>query len=199
MPSKKTEVSEPKSRNAVLTRQRILEAAVAQFAEEGFAKASIDRIVEAVDLTKGAVYHHFKDKSQLFEAAFLAVEDRFSERLQAGLRGVDDPRVRLTIGIDLFLAACRDPQFLRVAVLEAPAALGWERWRQLEEDYFLGVVTASLAAQYGEVAAGDLAPMVVGAASAAGLALGTAGASRSASERQRLAGLVVGMVDGLRP
>src|ERR1019366_2209767 len=84
MPSKKTEVSEPKSRNAVLTRQRILEAAVAQFAEEGFAKASIDRIVDAVGLTKGAVYHHFKDKSQLFEAAFLAVEDRFSERLPAG-------------------------------------------------------------------------------------------------------------------
>ncbi len=197
MPPKKTAVQEPKTRNAALTRQRILEAAVAQFAEEGFARASIDRIVEAVGLTKGAVYHHFKDKSELFEAAFLSLEDHFSERLQAGLRGTDDPRARLGIGIDLFLAACRDPRYLRVAVLEAPAALGWERWRQLEADYLLGVVTDSLTALLGKEAAGDLAPLVVGAASAAGLALGTAGASRSAGERQRLAGLVARMVDSL--
>ena len=199
MPSKKSEVAAPKSRDAVRTRQRILDAAVAQFADEGFARASVDRIVEAVGLTKGAVYHHYKDKSQLFEAAFVAVEGRFSERLEAGLRGIDDPRTRLTVAIDLFLAACRDPQFLRVAVLEAPAALGWERWKQLEEDYLLGAVTMALAALHGEETAADLAPVVVGAASAAGLSLGAVGPSRAASERQRLGVLVLQMVDGLRP
>lgn len=177
-----------------------MQAAIPQFAEEGFAKASIDRIIEDLDLTKGAVYHHFRDKSQLFEAAFVTVEDRFLGRLETGLVGVDDPRERLATCIDLFLAACREPEYLRIAVLEAPAALGWERWKELEDHRLVGVVAAQLAALHGEQS-GDTgsATMVVGAASEAGFELSAVSAPRVASERQRLGGLVMRMVDGLSP
>ena len=60
-----------RSRNAETTRAAIVQAAVTQFAQQGFANASIDRIAGEAQVTKGAVYHHFKDKAQLFEAAFV--------------------------------------------------------------------------------------------------------------------------------
>jgi AcrR family transcriptional regulator len=198
MQTKNSRAGVRRVRNAEATRTAIVRAAIAQFAEEGFAKASIDRIAKRADVTKGAVYHHFTDKAQLFEGAFIAVEDRFLERLDPGLRGIEDPRELLATSIGLFLAQCREIDFLRIAVLEAPAALGWERWKELEGDYLLGVVTTALAALNGE---GDGYPtsatMVIAASSAAGLELHGASPVRVAAERERLAGLIMRMVDCL--
>jgi AcrR family transcriptional regulator len=184
-------------RNAETTRAAIVHAAVSQFAEEGFANASIDRIAGQAEVTKGAVYHHFKDKAQLFEAAFVAVEDGFLEKLEAGTNGIRDPRKLLATGIDLFLASCRDATFLRIAVLEAAAALGWDRWKELEARYLVGFVSTALTGLNGEKADSASAPLVVAAASAAGCELSRVNASRATVERLHLGALIMGMVDGM--
>jgi AcrR family transcriptional regulator len=186
-----------RSRNAETTRAAIVQAAVTQFAQQGFANASIDRIAGEAQVTKGAVYHHFKDKAQLFEAAFVAVEDGFLERLEAGTSGMDDSRKLLAMGLDLFLASCRDATFLRIAVLEAPAALGWDRWKELEGQYLLGFVSSALAGLSGGDADSVPADLVVAAASAAGCELGAVSASRASAERHRLRALIMRMVDGI--
>ncbi len=196
MHSNRTGTEGRRSRNAETTRAAIIHAAVSQFAKEGFANASIDRIAAEAQVTKGAVYHHFKDKAQLFEAAFVAVEDGFVERLEAGTSGIDDSQKRLATGIDVFLASCRDATFLRIAVLEAPAALGWNRWKELEGHYFLGFVSTALA---GGSEDADSMPghLVVAAASAAGSELSTVNASRATAERHRLGELIMRMVDAI--
>jgi AcrR family transcriptional regulator len=187
-----------RSRDAVATRKALVDAAIAQFAEEGFARASIDRIAKAADLTKGAVYHHFADKEQLFEGAFTALEDRFLEKLGSGTDGIDAPRPRLVATIDLFLAQCRQPDYLRIAVVEAPAALGWERWKELGERYFAGRVSTALDSLYGSDGTDPAAAgLLVAAASAAGLELSTVAAHRAPAERQRLGALLMRMADAL--
>jgi AcrR family transcriptional regulator len=199
MHSDRTGTEGRRRRNAETTRAAIVHAAVSQFAQEGFANASIDRIATEAQVTKGAVYHHFKDKSHLFEGALVAVEDGFLERLEAGTSGIDDSEKLLATGVDLFLANCRDATFLRIAVLEAPAALGWERWKELEGHYFLGFVSNALAGLNGEDADTAPADLVVAAASAAGCELAAVSASRATSERHRLGALIMRMVAGISP
>lgn len=53
---------------AAATRERILDAAAAVFAEHGLAHASLEQVAEKAGLTRGALYFHFKDKCALFEA-----------------------------------------------------------------------------------------------------------------------------------
>ncbi len=171
---------------AETTRAAIVQAAVEQFAAEGFAKTTIDTVAQAARVTKGAVYHHFKDKAELFEAAFVVMEERLLAKVSAGVAGIEEPMALIAAGVDLYLAECCEDDFRRIAVQDAPGALGWARWKEIEEQYFLGLVTASLAALADQgiidLPPGDLAArMLLAAMSEAGLAV--AAAPRPAAER----------------
>ena len=186
---------------AETTRAAIVQAAVEQFASQGFAKTTMDNVAQAARVTKGAVYHHFTDKAELFEAVFVVMEERLLARVTAGVSGIDDPFELMATGVDLFLAECCEADFRRIAVQEAPAALGWARWKEIEEQYFLGLVASALEslAQAGLIAlpSGDLtARMLLAAMSEAGLAV--AASPRPAAERRRAGALVMQFVSGLR-
>jgi AcrR family transcriptional regulator len=186
---------------AETTRAAIVQAAVEQFASEGFAKSTMDNVAQAARVTKGAVYHHFTDKAELFEAVFVVMEERLLARVTAGVSGIDDPFELMATGVDLFLAECCEADFRRIAVQEAPAALGWARWKEIEEQYFLGLVAGALEAlaQAGLIAlpSGDLtARMLLAAMSEAGLAV--AASPRPAAERRRAGALVMQFVSGLQ-
>jgi AcrR family transcriptional regulator len=184
---------------AEATRSAIVEAAISRFRADGFAKTTMDSIAETARVTKGGVYHHFKDKAELFEAAFVAMEERLVGRVVAGAAGARDPWEVAAAGIEVFLAECSEPDFRRIALEEAPAALGWGRWKQIEEKYFLDLVKAALngLAQAGHIEPpdGDLAARVVLAA------MGEAGLQVAASadvpaERERARHLLLRMLTG---
>jgi AcrR family transcriptional regulator len=186
---------------AETTRAAIVQAAVERFATDGFAKTTIDAVAETARVTKGAVYHHFEDKADLFEAAFVVMEKRLLANVTEGVAGIDDPWDLMAAGVDIFLAECCEADFRRIAVQEAPAALGWSRWKDIEEQYFLGLVTAALEglAQGGfiDIPPGDLtARMLLAATSEAGLAV--AAAAKPEAERERVGTLVMQFVAGLR-
>ena len=185
---------------AETTRTAIVEAAIAQFTADGFARSSIDAVAESARVTKGAVYHHFKDKADLFEAAFVVMEERLLARVTGGVEGIEDPWELIARGIDLFLAECCEADFRQIALQEAPAALGWTRWKEIEERYFLGLVAAALdgLVQGGYIdIPGDLtARMVLAAMAEAGLAV--ASATEPETERQRAGALVMRLLEGLR-
>ncbi|HEV3131897.1 MAG TPA: TetR family transcriptional regulator [Acidimicrobiales bacterium] len=186
---------------AETTRAAIVQAAVEQFASEGFARSTMDNVAEAARVTKGAVYHHFTDKAELFEAVFVVMEERLLARVTAGVSGIDDPFELVATGVDLFLAECCEADFRRIAIQEAPAALGWARWKEIEEQYFLALVAGALGAlaqaQLIALPSGDLtARMLLAAMSEAGLAV--AASSRPEAERRRAGALVMRFVSGLR-
>jgi AcrR family transcriptional regulator len=185
---------------AETTRAAIVEAAVGLFAADGFARTSMDAIAQAARVTKGAVYHHFKDKAELFEAVFLLMEERLLAKVMAGEEGITDPWELMATGVDIYLAECAEPDFRRIALEEAPAALGWSRWKEIEERYFLGAVTAVMEAMAGDghlhIPPGDLsARMLLAAMTEAGLAVA---ASPTEDERWRVGALVMRFLGGLR-
>jgi AcrR family transcriptional regulator len=188
---------------AEVTRTAIVEAAITRFTSDGYAGANIDSIAEVARVTKGAVYHHFADKSALFEAAYVAMEDRLLADVLAAVEGVDDPWQALRIGAEVFLAECCRPDFRRIALEEAPVALGWARWKASEEQYFLGLVRGAIDAMAaaGLIAIpskGDLtARMLLAALNEAGLSV--ASASDPDAERARAAELIDRLLSGLRP
>jgi len=186
---------------AETTRAAIMDAAVERFTADGFPRTSMDTIAEAARVTKGAVYHHFRDKAELFEAVFVLMEQRLLAKVTSGVAGVTDPWALMARGIDIFLEECGEADFRRIALEEAPAALGWARWKETEEKYFLGLVSGALAglAEAGliTIPSGDLtARMLLAAMSEAGLVV--AASKNPEEERRRVGALVMRLLDGLR-
>ncbi|WP_348672445.1 TetR/AcrR family transcriptional regulator [uncultured Abyssibacter sp.] len=55
----------PTRRQPDATRQRLLDAAFAEIHRYGYHASSLDQILRATDVTKGALYHHFRNKQAL--------------------------------------------------------------------------------------------------------------------------------------
>lgn len=185
---------------AEITRTAIVDAAVRCFTEDGFAGASMDTIAATARVSKGAVYHHFTDKTKLFEAAFISMEERLQTDVAVGVEGITDPWELVHRGVSLFLQACCDTQFRRIVLEEAPTALGWQRWKEIEERYFLGMVTAAVVglARAGLIQVPDeqlVARMFLSALGVAGMAVPTA--AEQDAERNAMAQLVMRFLGGL--
>jgi AcrR family transcriptional regulator len=160
MESNSTNKQEQRSR---ATRERLLAAARALFAERGYAAVGTEEIVRAAGVTRGALYHQFRDKEQLFEAVFEEVEAETTQRIaEAALtNAATDPLGALHAGARAFLAVCAEPEVERIALLDAPAVLGWQRWREIGFRHGLGLVAATLQAgmDAGAIARQPLTPL----------------------------------------
>lgn len=187
---------------AEVTRAAIVEAAVKRFAADGYAGTNLDSIAELARVTKGAIYHHFSNKSELFEAAYTAMEKRLLSNVLAGIEGIEEPWDAIRVGADLFLVECCKLDFSRIALEEAPVALGWARWKATEEKYFLGLLSSALdaMAEAGLIAIpaeGDLtARMLLAALDEAGLSV--ASSTDPHAERERAGDLIHRLLSGLR-
>jgi AcrR family transcriptional regulator len=136
-----------KAEQSEATRAALLAAARKLFAERGYADVGTEEIVRAAGVTRGALYHHFAGKLQLFEAVYEELERELVESVaQAAELQTSNPLEVLQLGAQAFLDACEDPAIERIALLDAPAVLGWERWREIGMRYGLGVVQATLQA-----------------------------------------------------
>ncbi|GAC1549286.1 MAG: TetR/AcrR family transcriptional regulator [Polyangiales bacterium] len=123
------------------TRQEILDAARALFGKEGYADASLQRVVAEAHVTKGALYHHFADKRALFLAVFEDVKRRLSHRVTNQFFGhghyepPEEPWRDVARWSEALLREYGDPQVQRICLVDAPAVLGWQEMRRLDERY----------------------------------------------------------------
>jgi AcrR family transcriptional regulator len=129
------------------TRAALVAAARPLFAERGFGGVGTEEIVRAAGVTRGALYHQFADKTELFAAVYEAVEQEISAGLDAKIGGADvtDALALMRMGAAAWLEAASDPEVQRVVLLDAPAVLGWERWREIGMRYGMGLVEGVLA------------------------------------------------------
>src|SRR5689334_20135959 len=140
------------------TRRLLVTAARTLFGERGYASVGTEEIVRAAGVTRGALYHQFRDKADLFAAVAEEVEAEIAERI-AGAAGMEAGSVdALRSGARLFLDACAEPEVERIILLDAPAVLGWEAWRDLAGRYGLGLVQFGL---HAAIEAGAIAPQPV--------------------------------------
>lgn len=104
------------------------------FAKKGYSGANTEELVESARVTKGALYHHFANKKELYHAVVEDAEQELVEKLEAAGAG-KPPWDRLRAMCRAYLDACRDPALARMLVLEAPVVLGWKAWCNLEQKY----------------------------------------------------------------
>ncbi|HYO01160.1 MAG TPA: TetR/AcrR family transcriptional regulator [Mycobacterium sp.] len=130
------------------TRARLLEAGRQLFAIDGFAGVSTQAIVDAAGVTRGALYHQFGDKTGLFAAVYEEVERDLVSTITTRIvtAAPPDQLAAMRIGARLFLEECSRPDVQRIGLIDAPAVLGWARWREVGMKYGLGVIEAMLAA-----------------------------------------------------
>ena len=151
------------------TRRQLVTAARALFGARGYADVGTEEIVRAAGVTRGALYHQFRDKADLFAAVAEQIEAEITNRIAAGAaEAAADPMDALRAGARLFLDACAEPEVERIILLDAPAVLGWEAWRDLAGRYGLGLVQLALQAAMDAGAIVQqpvvpLAPVLIGA------------------------------------
>src|SRR5215208_2571038 len=144
--------------DARATREALIEAALALFTENGYADVGTEEIVARAKVTRGALYHHFEDKRDLFRAVFQRVEGGLMERIGARMKAASDPWELMLNGMRSFLDACEEPAVKQVALTDAPSVLGWQEWREIDNRHGLGLTRTALE---GAVAAGVLRPTAV--------------------------------------
>lgn len=129
------------------TRALLMDAARKLFADKGFAEVSTQAIVASAGVTRGALYHQFEDKAGLFAAVYEEIEREIVADIvrQIGERRPADPLEAMRSGARLFLDACAAPDVQQIVLIDAPAVLGWARWREVGMKYGLGVIEGMLA------------------------------------------------------
>jgi AcrR family transcriptional regulator len=127
------------------TRAALIAAARELFAAQGYAAVGTEQIVHRAGVTRGALYHHFAGKQELFRAVYEQVERELTQRIvtEVPLAG-GDPVTVLREGTATFLDACLDPEVQRIALLDAPAVLGYRAWRDIGERYGFGLLHAAV-------------------------------------------------------
>jgi len=171
------------------TRGRLIATARRLFAEKGFAATSTEEILSEAAVSRGALYHHFASKTDLFQATFEAVEDELTARVldAATIGGETDPMRILEVGFDAFLDQCVNPEVQRIVMLDGPTVLGWDTWHELDERYAFGTLKTvlTLAAQTGRVeesAVEPLAHLLLGAIMQAGMVVARAEDPKAAKQ-----------------
>jgi AcrR family transcriptional regulator len=128
------------------TRDRLVATGRELFAERGYDATSIEAILAAAGVARGALYHHFATKEALFDAVLDRLVAEIADAAADAARGARDPVEGLRRGCSAWLRMALDPAVQRIALVDAPAVVGWTRWRELDEVHTLGGLRANLEA-----------------------------------------------------
>lgn len=131
------------------TRATLLRAARAIFAAQGYEAAATEEIVRRAKVTRGALYYHFKDKRALFDAVVGDLAREIAARIDMAVP-TNDPLEGLIIGTSAFLDACLEPAARRIYLIDAPAVLGWHRWREIDAPHGVRSLREGVAAVLAE-------------------------------------------------
>ena len=193
-------VKTKKEEQSEKTREALIGAGRELFAEKGFAKTGTEELVARALVSRGALYHQFQDKENLFLAVFEAVESDLCARVASTVAGISDVREMMNCGCEAFLDICQEQEVRRIALIDAPAVLGWEVWRTIDAKYGLGLVRGivQLAAKQGSLDVeliDEISHLLLGALSEAAMVV--AHHPNDTAVRQRVAKSLQWLIDGL--
>jgi AcrR family transcriptional regulator len=128
------------------TRDALVAAARELFGERGYDGTSIGAVLEAAGVARGALYHHFATKEELFDAVLDREVARVAAKAADAARAARDPLESLRAGCATWLRLALDPAMQRIVLIDPPAVVGWKRWRELDEAHTLGGLRTNIAA-----------------------------------------------------
>jgi AcrR family transcriptional regulator len=180
----------------------LLAAARRLFAERGYAAVGTEEIVREAGVTRGALYHHFDGKRELLDAVYEQLEAQLAQELAETLTPGASVLETLRAGAETFLDRCLEPAIQQIVLLDAPAVLGWERWREIGAQYGLGLISALLTAgiEAGEITDQPVEPLAHALlGSLDEIAMYVARAPDPAAARAQAGETVAALVEGLKP
>jgi AcrR family transcriptional regulator len=122
----------------------VISAAGELFTARGFAATSIDDIAGRASVAKGAVYHHFESKEQIFASVFEKMTAALGTEVGAAAAAGTSILDRFKRGTLKYLTSIAGDKFRQVLLIDGPAVLGWEKWREIDARYFGGVMQAPM-------------------------------------------------------
>jgi len=127
------------------TRERLISIGLGLFAEHGYEGTSIEAVLRESGLSRGALYHHFDGKEDLFAAVLEQVEqDVAADLAPVVMAQAPDPVAALRVGCLAWIRLVADPVVRRIVLIDAPAVLGWHEWRSVEARHGLGLFKIAL-------------------------------------------------------
>jgi len=184
-------------------RDAVIEAARDLFVERDYNDVSIGEILDRSGVSRGALYHHFSTKLDLFVAVYRASEMRVIDQIAASMSNSSGPFEALVGGARAYLRLCEtDEEFRRIGLTQSRAVLGWEGWRAAASELGIAVMLAlvNAAIEAGELPPQDpetIAQILLGALIEAAMLIVTAEDRAAARERSESA--IVELLEGLRP
>lgn len=195
-------VDAARAKRSTVTRGHLVAVARKLFAERGFAGTSTEELVQRAGVTRGALYYHFRDKQAVFRAVFEQVEEEVHQRVNAVAMAEPDPWDALVAGCGAMVDAWLRPAVQRIGLVDAPAVLGWQEWRDVAAVHSFGLLVFGLesAMVTGEIVDQPVAPlahMLLGALNEGALYIARADDRDGA--RAAVVAAVGRLLAGLRP
>jgi len=131
-------------RRGLATRDRLIDAARELFGRHGYDGTSIEAILRAAGVQRGALYHHFDSKRAVFDAVLDRVIADVAAQVAVAARAAPDPAASLRAGCAAWLHLTLDPALQQITLLDPPSVLGWKRAREIDARHVLGGVRRSL-------------------------------------------------------
>jgi AcrR family transcriptional regulator len=185
------------------TRTALLAAARRRFAEHGFTGTALEDIAGDIQASRGAIYHHYANKSALFAAVFEQLETEVMTLADAAAERASDPWSAAFGALDAFLERSCDPVYSRIVWIEAPTALGWMHWQSAGQNLAYGHVERRIKALMDSGAIDpqpleSLTRVMYSALGAAGMALAEAADEDKRRLKAEYATIIGRMVSALR-
>ena len=182
------------------TRAALVAAGRRLFGRDGFAATSVEDLAREARVTTGALYHHFPNKTALFETVFEGVHAEMLEASGRAAAGASDELEALSRGFEAFLDAVLEPDVQQILVTDAPAVLGLPRFTELDERYAVTEIVAALqaATAAGQLSVEDpetIARMLLGALVRGGMLI--AGSAEPDRTRDSVARAIRALLAGL--
>jgi AcrR family transcriptional regulator len=129
------------------SKEKLLTAAIQAFGAGGFEAASLDDIAAQAGVTKGSLYHHFESKRGLFEAVYRKELARQVSVFRAAYAACDtDPWKAFRAGCRAYIETIMDSQARQIAIIDAPAVLGGQKVREIEDTQVIGLMKIGIMA-----------------------------------------------------
>jgi AcrR family transcriptional regulator len=185
---------------AEATYAALVDSAATCFFETGFAATSLDQVAKRARVTKGAIYHHFASKRDLFVAVLERQQQLSAATVTEAGIAAGDAWAAIVAAFDAFLETISCPIYQRLCWVEGPSALGFEDWWECGERYEIDVIRTLLdrAAEAGILKSADLdmlSHVLFGAVAAGVLAMTRS--ETPAVERERFRTVMLDLVAGM--
>jgi AcrR family transcriptional regulator len=132
------------------TKSRLIAIGRKLFAAQGHSGVSMENLCARAAVTRGALYHHFPGKNDLFRAVCEAVATDVTNRVVAKTADLPDPWERLLFGCEVFLESCEEDSVRQILLTDAPSVLGWTAYREIDDRHGLGLVKSAIAQAVGD-------------------------------------------------